>query len=383
MQSNSRSQPTPRVGNLNGRRRDVVPDTMGSSQPTSGVGRQNRRRRDIVPDTVGSGQPTPRMGNLNGRTRAVVPATRGSGSGTQQSEFGSSHSTPPNNQLSNNNSSPPIVGCLQRPPKRPRRSTIQTNSYNEPEQEPDGQGHMEAFGLRDDSSDEYQASQHGDETEPDTEPDVEDLDSGDDTPSGRRRGSQPAERQGSSRARTVRISTTSGSQEAALVRRTPSARVSIIPGRNYTPPTFLSSSVGRYSSPLGIPSSTSGVRSSSPPQGETSTPRSGRVWQGTNSRRNTVTGVEGEIVGVAKTLMIRYTLFVDPLPNAVALTSEVHSIWSRAQDEIADAGNIEPSEKSLYLVSPGTHAKRQNVLTTQDTAKTHERAGAFRISYKK
>jgi hypothetical protein len=382
MQSNSRSQPTPRVGNLNGRRRDVVPDTMGTSQPTSGVGRQNRRRRDIVPDTMGSGQPTPRMDTLNGRTRAAVPATRGSGSGTRRNEIGSSHSTPPNNQLSNQNSSP-IAGCLQRPPKRPRRSTIQTNTYNEPEPEPDGQGHMEAVQLCDDSSDEYQASQHGDETEPDTEPDVEDLGSGDDTPSGRRRGSQAAEGQGSSRARAVRISTTSGSQEAALVRRTSSARVSIIPGRTYMPPTFMSSSVGRYSSPPGIPSSTSGVRSSSPPQGEPSTPRSGRVWHGTNSRRNTATGVEGEIVGVGKTLMLRYTLFVDPLANPVALTSEVHSIWSRAQDEFADAGNVEPSEKSLYLVSLGTHGKRQNVLTMQDTAKTHERAGAFRISYKK
>ena len=70
-----------------------------------------------------------------------------------------------------------------------------------------------------------------------------------------------------------------------------------------------------------------------------------------NSRRNTVTGVEGEILGVAKDLMLQYTLYVNPLPNPVALTSEVHSVWSRAQDEIADAGNIEPSSKSIDIVS--------------------------------
>jgi len=70
-----------------------------------------------------------------------------------------------------------------------------------------------------------------------------------------------------------------------------------------------------------------------------------------HSRRNTVTGVEGEILGVAKDLMLQYTLYVNPLPNPVALTSEVHSVWSRAQDEIADAGNIEPSLNSIDIVS--------------------------------
>ena len=69
-----------------------------------------------------------------------------------------------------------------------------------------------------------------------------------------------------------------------------------------------------------------------------------------NSRRNTVTGVVGEILGVAKDLTLQYTLYVNPLPNPVALTSEVHSVWSRAQDEIADAGNIKPSSKSIAIV---------------------------------
>jgi len=64
-----------------------------------------------------------------------------------------------------------------------------------------------------------------------------------------------------------------------------------------------------------------------------------------------VTGVEREILGVAKDLMLQYTLYVNPFPNPVALPSEVHSVWSRAQEEIADAGNIEPSSKSIDIVS--------------------------------
>jgi len=112
-----------------------------------------------------------------------------------------------------------------------------------------------------------------------------------------------------------------------------------------------SSSIARYSSPLGVPSTTtSGIRSSSLP-GEPRTRGTVSVRHVINSRRNTVTGVEGEILGVAKDLMLQYTLYVNALPNPVALTSEVHSVCSRAQDEIADAGNIEPSSKSVDIVS--------------------------------
>ena len=59
-----------------------------------------------------------------------------------------------------------------------------------------------------------------------------------------------------------------------------------------------------------------------------------------NSWCNTLTGLEREILGVAKDLLLQYTLYVNPPPNLVALTSEVHSVWSRLQDEIVDAGNI-------------------------------------------
>jgi len=135
------------------------------------------------------------------------------------------------------------------------------------------------------------------------------------------------------------------------VRQTPAARVTITPGRPLSPATFRSSGVARYSSRLGVPSTTtSGIRSSSPP-GEPSTRGTVSVRHVINSRRNTVIGVEGQILGVAKDLMLQYTLYVNPLPNRVALTSEVHSVWSRAQDEIADTGNIEPSSKSIVIVS--------------------------------
>ena len=95
-----------------------------------------------------------------------------------------------------------------------------------------------------------------------------------------------------------------------------------------------------------------------------------------------MTGVEGEILDVAKTLMLYYTLLVHPLPNPVALTSEVHSIWSRAQDKITDAGNIEPSPKCIKVVSQISPDKGA-VLTTKDTWKTLFRAGAVCVSYKK
>jgi len=81
--------------------------------------------------------------------------------------------------------------------------------------------------------------------------------------------------------------------------------------------------------------------------------------------------------------MIQYTLLVEPLADVAVLTSAVYSLWSHAQDEIADAGNIEPSEKGLDLVSALRRDKIQGVLLTiKDTAKTLGRAGAIRISYK-
>jgi len=323
--ANSHSQPNPRVGNLNGRRRAVVPSSIGSSQPT------------------------PRVGNLVRRRRDVVPATVGSGSGTQQNETGSSQTTLRSRQLSRRSPSPvPDENSVRsRPPKRPRRTTIQTRAFIEPETEPDGQAHLEPVRLSDDSSDEYQNPDDNDEIDSETEVDSETLDIVEGGASGRRDLPQAA----GNRRTTVRISTSSGSQEVALVNQTPAARRRIIPGRPYSPPTFLSSSVGRYSSPLGPRSTTaSGVRSSSP-VGDPGTPRHGRIWPEIESRRNTVTGPEGAILERAMALMLRCTLFDDPLPNAVSLTSQVYIVWGKALDQISDAGNIEPSEESVKQVS--------------------------------
>jgi len=286
---------------------------------------------------------------MNGHRRDVVPADRLSRSVTQQTESGSSNSA----ESSGRNSSPPPIArqLLARPAKRLRSSTIQTTAYTEPEMEADGQGHMEPFRLSDDSSDAYQISHPGDETEPETEPEGANLGGADETTPRRRRGPRLVETHGNNRPRTVRISTNSGSQEAAIVSRRPAARVTITPGRPLSPATFPSSSVTRYSSPLVVPrTTTSGIRSSSPP-GEPSTRGTVSVRHVINLRRNTVTGVQGEILGIAKDLILQYTLYVNPLPNQVALTSEVHSVWSRAQDVIADAGNIEPSSNSIDIVS--------------------------------
>ena len=64
-----------------------------------------------------------------------------------------------------------------------------------------------------------------------------------------------------------------------------------------------------------------------------------------------MTGPEGAILELAMTPMLRYTLFDNPLPNAVTLTSQVYILWGKALYEISDAGNIEPSEESVKQVS--------------------------------
>jgi len=145
-QTNSRSQPTNGAGNRIERRRDVVPETMGSSQATPRVGNLNGHRHDVVPDTMASSQPAPRVGNLNmnGRRREVVPDLIGSGSGMQADESGSSQ-TLLTHQPSRRSQSPGPgeTGVLARPPKRPRRTTIQTRANIEPKAEPARQGHLE------------------------------------------------------------------------------------------------------------------------------------------------------------------------------------------------------------------------------------------------
>ena len=122
--------------------------------------------------------------------------------------------------------------------------------------EADRQGHMEPVCLSDNSSNEYLMSHPNDKTEPDTEPEGENLAGADETIHRHRRGPRSVETHGNNRPRTVRISTSSVSPEVAIVPRMPVARVTIIPGRALFPATFPSSSVVRYLSPLGVPSTT-------------------------------------------------------------------------------------------------------------------------------
>ena len=101
-----------------------------------------------------------------------------------------------------------------------------------------------------------------------------------------------------------------------------------------------------------------------------------------NSRRNTATGIEGEILSVAKTLIFCSTLFVDPLPNPIALTSEVYRVRNWAKDEIADTRNIEPSEKSIHIVSVVSYYQIYDLVqTTSDTSKAQRRARSIYILY--
>jgi len=63
------------------------------------------------------------------------------------------------------------------------------------------------------------------------------------------------------------------------------------------------------------------------------------------------TGAEAGIIVRAKTLILWYTLFVNPLPAPSVLMSEVHRVWLRALENISNAGNIEPSVASIKIVS--------------------------------
>jgi len=148
---------------------------------------------------------------------------------------------------------------------------------------------------------------------------------------------------------------------------------------------FLFSCLISYCLAPGDPKTlTESVITSSSPLSERSSPGRATVWHGINSRRNTVTCIDGEILSVVKTLIFHYTLFVDPLPNPNALTSEVFRVWNRAKDEIPDAGNIEPSEKSIHIVNVVTcHQKYNLVLTTSDMFKAPRHVSSICISYNK
>jgi len=62
-------------------------------------------------------------------------------------------------------------------------------------------------------------------------------------------------------------------------------------------------------------------------------------------------GAEGAVIARAKGLILLYTLFDEPLPGPVALTTQGHRVWLQALNQISDAGNIEASEESVKVVS--------------------------------
>jgi len=98
---------------------------------------------------------------------------------------------------------PNTTGALERPPKRPRRMTIQSTMYTDIETEPDGLVPTETVRLSDDDSDEYEDSRGSDQSESDTEPDTEDNDIPDATGAGLRHRSRTADKQTNNRVSTV------------------------------------------------------------------------------------------------------------------------------------------------------------------------------------
>ena len=140
------------------------------------------------PQANSRSQPTPRVGNLSGRRRQGgtngmrSPSLR---SGMQHTQSGGSPSTLPKEQPSRLRPTPPnATGVLERPPKRPWRRTIQSTTYNDIETEPDAQALTETIRLSGDLSDKYQNSRRSDQTESDTESDMEDNDIPDATAAG-------------------------------------------------------------------------------------------------------------------------------------------------------------------------------------------------------
>ena len=263
-------------------------------------------------------QPTAQVGNLERRRYDAISVQRGSSSGIQRTKSGSSHSTrtlPAEScsshgiQSSSHSTSPPQTARhpTSRPVKGIRRSTLQITAYSEPEREPDIQRQIETVLLSDKSSDEYQNSCKSDETKSATEPDAEDNDvPNDNSGSGSRHRSGTADRrQANTRVSTVRVSTTSGSQEAVQVGHTQAARSRIIRGGAYNPPAFTSSSVPPFSSPLATNSATTlEVRSSSPPNHPNNQQHQHHIWPDTNSWRNTATGAVAAVIVQTKTLIL-------------------------------------------------------------------------------
>ena len=70
----------------------------------------------------------------------------------------------------------------------------------------------------------------------------------------------------------------------------------------------------------------------------------------TSSRKNLLNGPERVILETAKDIVLHRTLFVDPFPGPVGLTSMVHMAWDVAQAKLSESGYFPPSPQSIMLV---------------------------------
>ena len=125
----------------------------------------------------------------------------------------------------------------------------------------------------------------------------------------------------------------------------------VVPGRADASPVPLSSSVAQYLASLATQSATTSGERRSSAAGESSTPHHENIWLNILSWRNIATGVEAAVVTRPKALILWYSLFVNPLPGPVTLTSEVHRAWLEPLNYISAAENIEASEGNLQIVS--------------------------------
>ena len=75
-----------------------------------------------------------------------------------------------------------------------------------------------------------------------------------------------------------------------------------------------------------------------------------RSEQRTRSRRNVAVGLERSILVKARDLMWDWTIFVNPFPDPITLTEEVHRCWRDAGSELGFRDFGDASLPSIELV---------------------------------
>ena len=154
------------------------------------------------------------------------------------------------------------------------------------------------------------------------------------------------------RESTITISTTSGSHashvpQSVTQRHVPTRQLSL---------SLPTSGVGDFSSPLGpLTTGRPSHRNShaSARDGRSSSSYRDNVLDTTgvtSSRKNMLSGPERVILETAKGIVLHQTLFVDPFPGAVGLTSMVHMGWDVAHAKLSESGYFPPSRESIHHV---------------------------------